>query len=148
MNESPTHLTTMPGVGDVTAAKLMGRIGPIDGFKSANQLARHAGIAPRENSSGGIRRKWRSKSGDRQLNTTIHLIALNQIAVTRDGRLRCPIAHQYYQRKIAEGKTKLSARTCLTRRLCDIIFAMLRDRTPYKMPQPANGPVEQLSAVA
>lgn len=145
--ESPTHLTTMPGVGDVTAAKLIGRVGPITRFKSADQLARHAGIAPEEKSSGCLRRQGRSKSGDRQLNAAIHQIALNQISVTRNGKPRCPVAYEYYQRKVSEGKTKLSALTCLKRRLCDIIFAMLRDQTPYKMPQPVT-PVEYHTAVA
>lgn len=128
------HLTTLHGVSNVTAAKIGGRIGPPDRFRSGDQIARHAGIAPQERTSDRRGRVRRSKSGDRQLNAAFHQIALNQICVTRDGQPRCPIAYHYYHRKIAEGKSKLSALTCLKRRLCDIVFAMLRDRSVYQPP--------------
>ena len=66
LTESPAQLTTIPGVGDVAAAKLIGRIGPIARFKSADRLARNTGIAPEENSSGRIRCQGRSKYRARQ----------------------------------------------------------------------------------
>lgn len=130
------HLDTLPGVADVTVASLLARIGPIKKFSSADKLARHAGIAPEDDSSGNKKRHRRSKSGDRQLNAVIHQIALNQISISKNGTIKCPAAYEYYQRKISEGKTKLSALACLKRRLCDIIFAMMRNETRYKHPQP------------
>jgi len=135
LKQSDTHLNTLPGVGDITAASILSRVGPIERFSSASKLARHAGISPEENSSGRTTRQQRSKSGDRQLNAAIHRIALNQIGVCKNGTHRCPIAYEYYQRKISEGKTKLSALTCLKRRLCDIIYAMLRDKSNYIEPE-------------
>lgn len=134
LEHSDAQLESMPGVSSVTAASLLGRIGPIGKFSSASKIARHAGIAPEDDSSGGTKRQQRSKSGDRQLNAAIHRIALNQISVSRHGVPKCPIAYYYYQRKVSEGKTKLSALTCLKRRLCDIIYAMLRDKTKYMPP--------------
>lgn len=128
-----THLTTLTGVAEVTAAKILGRTG--GRFTSADKLARHAGIAPEENDTGSRGRRRKSKSGDRQLNAAFHRIALNQITVNRDGQPRCPEAYAYYQRKIAEGKSKLSALTCLKRRLVDIVFAMLRDKSTYRTPR-------------
>ena len=49
---------------------------------------------------------------------------------------KSPIARAYYLKKLAEGKTKKQAITCLKRRLCDIIYAMMRDKSEYVMPQP------------
>jgi len=49
-----------------------------------------------------------------------------------------PDARAYYLKKLAEGKTKKQAITCLKRRLCDIICAMMRDRSEYVMPQPKD----------
>lgn len=134
LEQSDTQLDTLPGVGDVTAASILARVGPIEYFGSASKLARHAGIAPEDSSSGTTTRQRRSQSGDRQLNAAIHRVALNQVNV-RNGVPRCPIAYDYYQRKISEGKTKLSALTCLKRRLCDIIYAMLRDKSHYIEPE-------------
>ena len=134
--ESDTHLRTMPGVGDVIAASILSRVGSILSFSSASKLARHAGIAPEDYSSGATTKQRRSKSGDRQLNAAIHRIALNQISTTRNGDPKCPVAYKYYQRKVSEGKSKLSALTCLKRRICDIIYAMLRDKSKYHEQKP------------
>ena len=45
-------LLALPGCGAVSAAKLLGEIGPIERFETDAQLARHAGVAPLEASSG------------------------------------------------------------------------------------------------
>lgn len=135
LEQSETQLETMPGVGLVTTLNILSRIGSVEKFSSADKLARHAGIAPVDHSSGSRNRQKRSQTGDRRLNAAIHTIALNQIGIDRKGVPKCPVALEYYKRKIAEGKSKLSALTCLKRRLCDIIYAMLRDNTPYMEPK-------------
>src|SRR5579864_7914289 len=45
-------LLELPGCGGVTAAKLLAEIGPIERFRTDAQLARHAGVAPLQASSG------------------------------------------------------------------------------------------------
>jgi len=54
--------------------------------------------------------------------------------VTRSRKPKNPIARTYYLKKLTEGKTKRQA--ILNRRLCDIIYAMMRDKSKYVMPQP------------
>ncbi|SDC33084.1 hypothetical protein SAMN04515661_1071, partial [Candidatus Frackibacter sp. WG11] len=54
---------------------------------------------------------------------------------TRNGKPKNPVAYNYYQKKLAEGKSGKSALVCLQRRLVDIIFAMMRDKTAYKLPE-------------
>ena len=49
-------LLALPGCGALSAAKLLGEIGPIERFQTDAQLARHAGVAPLEASSGKHRR--------------------------------------------------------------------------------------------
>jgi len=46
-----------------------------------------------------------------------------------------PVFHDYYHRKIAEGKTKKQALVCATRRLVNIVYGMLKHRTAYVMPE-------------
>jgi transposase len=46
------HLLEIAGCGPLSAAKLLCEIGPIDRFRTNAQLARHAGVAPLEASSG------------------------------------------------------------------------------------------------
>ena len=58
-------------------------------------------------------------------------MTLTHISRTRDGRDKNPISRAYYLKKVSEGKTKKEALTCLARRLCDLIFAIMRDRSIY-----------------
>jgi len=56
---------------------------------------------------------------------------LSHISRTKNGIDKNPISRAYYLKKIAEGKTKKEAITCLQRRLCDVIFAVMRDKAEY-----------------
>jgi len=51
-SETAPSLLALPGCGTLSAAKLLSEIGPIDRFQTDAQLARHAGVAPLEASSG------------------------------------------------------------------------------------------------
>ncbi|HEU4675096.1 MAG TPA: IS110 family transposase, partial [Motilibacteraceae bacterium] len=48
-----------------------------------------------------------------------------------------PTCRAYYDRKRAEKKTHAQAVLCLARRRVNVLYAMLRDRTPYRPPLPA-----------
>ena len=72
---SGTTLTQLAGISDVLAAKILGHIGDIGRFPSADRLASYAGTAPIEASSGDVVRHRLSRHGNRQLNHAIHLDA-------------------------------------------------------------------------
>lgn len=135
VDKSPYQLTTMPGISYNLAAQFIAEIGDINRFNSANQLARYAGLAPTEQSSGKSSRTSRKKYGCRNLNHAFYMLALQQISTFRNGKPKNPVAYQYYQKKLAEGKSGKSALVCLERRLVDIIFAMMRDQTAYELPE-------------
>lgn len=42
--------------------------------------------------------------------------------------------YAYYQRKLREGKTKGQALVCIIRRLVNIIYGMMKNKTAYKLP--------------
>jgi hypothetical protein len=46
------RLLELPGCGPISAAKLLCEIGPIERFRTDAQLARHAGVAPLDASTG------------------------------------------------------------------------------------------------
>ena len=104
------RLLKLPGVGPLTAAKLIAEIAGIERFRSEAKLARLAGIAPIPASSGALHRMRLHRGGNRQLNAAFHRIAVTQI------RMHPPAQH-YIARKIAEGKTKREAIRCLKRHL-------------------------------
>jgi hypothetical protein len=43
--------------------------------------------------------------------------------------------YDYYRRKIAEGKTKIQSIKCVMRKLVNIIYKMMRDKSEYREPR-------------
>ncbi len=138
VEETGIKLSTLTGVDTATAAKLIAEIGDVNRFASSDKLAKCAGIAPQQKSSGRKLKFKKSNRGRRQLNTAIYRIALCQIGSDRSGRPRNSKAREYFLRKISEGKTKKEALTCLQRRLCDIIYAMMKNKTEYRFNRTVN----------
>jgi len=97
-------------------------------------------VAPVEDSSGTRRRRRHRQYGRRRLNKAFYLLALNQIKQRANGKWGNAEAGRYYEKKLAEGKSKKHALRCLMRRLVDIIYAMMRDGSAYRMPgEPTAG---------
>jgi len=98
-SETAPSLLALPDCGTLSAAKLLGEIGPIDRFQTDAQLARHAGVAPFEASSGKHQRHRLDRGGNRQLNCALHRIAITQARVH-------PPARAYLERKTSRGKER------------------------------------------
>lgn len=134
-------LETMPGIDNVYAAKLIAEIGDIKRFPNADKLARYAGIAPVCFSSAGKGRDHKSKQGNRKLDGIFHFLAVQMIQTAAKSRIpRNPVFLAYYKKKISEGKTKQQALVCIKRRLVNIIYGMLKNKTEYIAP-PYTPPV-------
>lgn len=117
--EVPT-LLALAGCGDLSAAKLLGESAGITRFRSEAAFARHAGIAPIPVWSGNTAGRVRmTRSGNRQLNAAIHRIAITQ------ARMPGTLGKTYYEKKLAEGKSKTEALRCLKRRLARVVFQLL-----------------------
>jgi transposase len=119
-SETAPALLALPGCGALSAAKLLGEIGPIERFDTDAQLARHAGVAPLEASSGTHRRHRLDRGGNRQLNCALHRIAITQARVH-------PPARVYLERKQSEGKSRRDALRCLKRQLARTVYATLKN---------------------
>lgn len=119
LEASDSSLTQTVGIGDITAARLIGRTGRPSRFPTAAAYATYSGVAPLEVASADKTRHRLSRSGDRQLNSAFHTIAVTQIRTTgSQGNI-------YYRTKIAQGKTPREARRCLKRRLADHVWRIM-----------------------
>jgi transposase len=111
---APT-LLTRPGIGVLTAAKLLGETADITRFRNKDAYARHTGTAPLPVWSSNRTRHRLARTGNRQLNCAIHRIAVTQ------GRCH-PDARAFIARRIARGNTPSEARRALKRRLSDLVY--------------------------
>ena len=73
LEDYDSSLCDVDGVGPVLAARLIGRTGPPSRFGSSDAFASYAGVAPIEVSSGNRVTHRLSRSGDRELKSTLHL---------------------------------------------------------------------------
>ncbi|MDG4765726.1 IS110 family transposase [Solwaraspora sp. WMMD406] len=125
-------LTSMPGIGVRTAARILLEVGDGTSFPTPGHLAAYAGLAPVTRRSGtSIRGEHPPKGGNKQLKRAFFLSAFAALAD--------PLSRAYYDRKRAEGKKHNAALICLARRRVDVLHAMLRTQRPYQ-PKPADEP--------
>jgi transposase len=118
-------LTSMPGIGVRTGARILLEVGDGSAFKTPGHLAAYAGIAPVTHRSGSsIRGEFPARSGNHKLKRALFL---SSFAALHD-----PASRAYYDRKRAEGKKHNAALICLSRRRCDVLFAMLRNGETYR----------------
>ena len=123
LEEHGSSLGDVDGIGPVLGVRLIGRTGPAARFRSSDAFASYAGVAPIEVSSGERITHRLSRSGDRQLNSALHLVAVTQV------RMRSSSGRQFFDRKLAEGKTRNEALRCLKRRIATHVWRrMLADQ--------------------
>ncbi len=106
IEETGYPLKTIPGIDTIVAATLIAYIGDINRFSNSGKLAKFAGIAPVEYSSGETSKKFSNTRDNRELNSAFYSLALTQIRKEVN-----PIMHEYYKKK-CEGR-KRNKRWCM-----------------------------------
>jgi transposase len=112
-------LLRLPGAGALVTAALIAETGDVGRFRSADAFAMLAGVAPIPASSGRTQHMRLNRGGNRQLNRSLHTIAIVQARVS-------PEAKRYVARKIAEGRSWRDAIRSLKRQLARTVFRLLR----------------------
>lgn len=127
IEQQATYLTTIKGIGDVTAAVIIGEIGSIERFDRPEQLVAFAGLDPAVKQSGQFNATeiHISKRGSPYLRRAIWWAAFS--ASQSD-----PALSQFYNKLKDKGKGHYVAVGAVARKLTHIIFAILRDNKPYE----------------
>jgi transposase len=119
-------LTSIVGIGMITAAKLLAEFGDIEHYESAKAAAADAGLTPSHFESGtSVRRRPRlSKMGKVGIRGALYWPAITAMR-------RCPGCKAYAERLAARGKAKKVIIGAVMRKLVHIIYGVLKHRTPY-----------------
>jgi transposase len=121
-------LTTIPGIGTLLAATILGEIGDIHRFPSSDRLVAFCGLALSESQSGqSTPRRFLSRRGSARLRKAFYQAAL--VSVKYD-----PSLGAYYQRHVRRGLRKRQAILSVARKLVRIVYAMLKSGQPYQPP--------------
>lgn len=121
-----TLLVTIPGIGKLTAAKILGEIRNILDFQSARQLAAYAGLTPRNFLSGtSVHKKSRlSKTGNANLRKALFLPA---VVATKYN----PIVHSFCGRLSESGLKPMEVIGAAMRKLIHLVFGILKTGRPF-----------------
>ena len=82
------------------------------------QFASYTGVEPVDCSSGLTQKHRNNRRGNRQLNSLFYQMSIHQSLYDEKGS-------EYFNKKLAEGKTKRHARKCLSRQLCNLVWKIL-----------------------
>jgi transposase len=122
-------IRSLPGMGVTLTAEFLAAVGSIRRFASSDALAAACGLAPVLSQSGKIRYSRGASGGDRALKRVFYQSAF--CAIKND-----PASRAYYDRKRSEGKRHHQALISLARRRVNVLYAILRDRQPYRARPP------------
>jgi len=121
------QITSVPGIGQVTALNMIITTGEFTRIKEPKKFACYAGVAPFEHRSGSsIRGKTRvSQKANMAMKTLLHMAAMS--AITCSSELRA-----YYTRKVAEGKNKMSVLNAVRNKLISRAFACVNQKRTFQ----------------
>jgi transposase len=119
-------ITSVVGIGFVTAINLLVYTNGFTVLKDARKLACYCGVAPFEYSSGSsIRGRTQVHfMANKKLKCNLHMASLS--AVKLDADLKA-----YYERKVAEGKSKLSVLNAVKNKLLARVIAVVNKKELY-----------------
>lgn len=117
---------TIPGVSVSTGAQIVAEIGDVHRFKNAAAIVKYAGLNPGVSQSGKFEAKGEpiTKKGSPHLRRALWLAA-------NRARQYDPKMRVYYDKLRSEKKCHRVAVTACARKLCHVVFAVMRDQIAY-----------------
>ena len=120
------NIATIPGVSTTTGAQIVAEIGDVGRFGSGAAIVKYAGLDPGVDESGKYSAEGVpiTKHGSPYLRRSLWLAANR--ARQHDPRLKA-----FYDKKRREGRPHRVAVTAVARKLCHVVYAVMRDGEPY-----------------
>jgi transposase len=119
-------MTSIPGLGRVTAAKVISRVGDIRRFTDAKKLAAYLGVTPKQRQSGSsVRgRSTISRMGSGEVRTAMYMPAITAIRYN-------PMIAAFAERLSANGMAKMAVVVAAMRKLVHQIYGVVCSGQPF-----------------
>jgi transposase len=126
LKEKNKLITSVPGVGQVISWTILAKTEAFSLIDDPRKMACYSGVVPFEHTSGtSVRGKSRvSHHADKTVKTLLHMGAMRAVRLNNDLK-------DFYERKIAKGKNKMSVLNAVRNKLLHRIFAVVRNQKPY-----------------
>lgn len=130
-------LQTIPGIGPHNSVALLSEIGDFTLFQKPKQFAAYFGLDPSQRQSGtftGSKNKL-SKRGSAYVRAILHMAAVTSVIPQKKRPAANPILLAYYEDK-CKSKPHKVVMCAVMHKICNIIFAVLRDQRPFELRRP------------
>lgn len=117
-------ITSVPGLGPATVATLISEL-PELGQLNRRQIARLIGVAPTNRDSGTLRGKRTTGGGRVDVRNALYMPTI--VAKKHNPKIKA-----FYERLLANGKSKMVAIIAAMRKLITILNVMIRDQKSWK----------------
>lgn len=125
LDEKMTLITSIKGVGDLTAYKILAQVPEINNFSNAKQFAAYLGLSPKQHQSGKLQgRTTISRIGDSRVRKALYMAAL---VAKRYNKALAP----FVKRLELKGKAPKAIICAVMRKLAHIIFGVLKNKQAY-----------------
>jgi transposase len=119
-------LITIPGIGETTAARILGDIPEITEFRSGKSVAAYVGLSPRHYQSGNMQAKSRlCKTGNSKLRKALYFPAITAMRYH-------PALRIFASRLRDAGKARMLIVAAVMRKLLVLAYAILKSKQPYR----------------
>ncbi len=127
MHRQAKLIRSIPGVGKVLCWTMIAKTENFTTITEPRKMACYSGVVPFSNSSGtSIRGKDRvSHYADKAVKTILHMAAMRAVRLKND-------MQDFYLRKVAQGKNKMSVLNAVRNKIIHRIFAVIKNQTPYQ----------------
>lgn len=120
-------IKSVPGVGKVLAWVFLSKTDGFTSITNPRKMACYSGVVPFDFQSGTSikKRPGVSMLADKTIKSTLHLGAMSAIRHSND-------LQTYYQRKVEEGKNKMSVLNAVRNKIIHRVFAVIKNQRPYQ----------------
>lgn len=126
LKELDKYITSVDGVGRITSAHMLVTTNEFLSIKEAKQYACYVGVAPFKDESGKKKKREKvSHKANKKMKKLFHLLAMSAIRIK--GEMK-----QYYERKVAEGKNKMSVLNAIRNKIILRIFCCVKNKKCYE----------------
>jgi transposase len=118
-------LTSITGIGGVSAVQLLAELPDVSRFETADQLVAYAGLCPYQHQSGQQpSQSWLSKQGSGRIRKALYFPALS-------AKQHNPHLRPFAERLRAAGKAKMTVVVAVMRKLLVLAYTILKSGRPY-----------------
>jgi len=128
LKEYDPYMSSVPGLGPVTVATILGELGNPSRFPTGKQVTAFAGLDPSVKQSGKMKKEGKiSKRGPPHLREALYNATISAVRHN-------PVCKEFYDRLIKKGKCKKVARVAVARKLLLIAWSVEKNQKEFYVP--------------